>query len=702
MSNTITAFFKGRVGVAESIYQHDYGRVLVIDGLNLPAVFEAHFTTLAEDDAITVIGQNNRVAIPDSCINKTGIVTVYIYLHSGENDGETEYVIRFAVVRRARPVYDATEEEKTSFDSAVQTAIAMLQNPKKVNNPLDSHNQVNYGTAGQLLRTKGDGSTEWVDEGLPTDEQTATAVSAWLDEHPEATTTVQDGSLTEVKLTDSLQKKTIKDYVTPQMFGAVADALYYHDGAWYKDSGFSNVSTDNAQAFQSAIDSGKPVLVPSGSYYLGSPIYIENDGVTLTGCGSEETGSILRFHETNGIVIASGYRLITVENICLHNDTYSYAGIEVSKQDESTSGSCHYLTVENVLLVNFKYGFCLGGYSVGESKDNITFLWNCSFKDVKISTFDTDGDNVGIRFFYNGTTNFGIILERVYVNGYKCNLYCDATKAVLTGCNFGINAVNAIRCETVSDIVCDKCNFECDLKVTGALYSALIYSTAKSTFIGCNFYALTDSNVSFIGGGGSSEFVFISNRYSLKTGNEMAQFFAQNLQSAKGSIVFAGGNVNIPRPNLFAKAKIQLIDLERSILPHKPVGAEEGTEYLGELQFDVAERTGGRPVWYDGSSWKGSPCGEWKYFDAVASGESVTYQIQPYNDRPRTVLITARGHSTDMYAIGIAVIYRGAPSGVLVPMYSDHCTLSLADLTLTITNGTNGVRYMFLSIIDLI
>ena len=56
------------------------------------------------------------------------------------------------------------------------------------------------GTAGQILRTNGDGSTSWVNVGLPTDEQTAEAVSDWLDEHPEATTTVQDGSITEAKL----------------------------------------------------------------------------------------------------------------------------------------------------------------------------------------------------------------------------------------------------------------------------------------------------------------------------------------------------------------------------------------------------------------------------------------------------------------------------------------------------------------------
>lgn len=75
-----------------------------------------------------------------------------------------------------------------------------------------------YGTAGQLLRTKGNGKTEWVDEGLPTDEQTAEAVTAWLNDHPEATTTVQDGSLTYKKLVNGTL-----GFVTPKMFGAKGD-----------------------------------------------------------------------------------------------------------------------------------------------------------------------------------------------------------------------------------------------------------------------------------------------------------------------------------------------------------------------------------------------------------------------------------------------------------------------------------------------
>lgn len=71
----------------------------------------------------------------------------------------------------------------------------------KVAKPLTSPN----GTAGQLLRTNGDGTTQWVDEGLPSDEQIAEVVTSWLDNHPEATINIQDGSITEEKLNSAIK-----------------------------------------------------------------------------------------------------------------------------------------------------------------------------------------------------------------------------------------------------------------------------------------------------------------------------------------------------------------------------------------------------------------------------------------------------------------------------------------------------------------
>lgn len=93
-------------------------------------------------------------------------------------------------------------------------------------------------------------------------------VDKWLDEHPEATTTVQDHSLTEIKFTDELANKTIKDYVTPQMFGAKGDGV-----------------NDDTNAFKSAINSGKSILVPGGIYNISEYLF-SDDSIVFKDDGS--------------------------------------------------------------------------------------------------------------------------------------------------------------------------------------------------------------------------------------------------------------------------------------------------------------------------------------------------------------------------------------------------------------------------------
>ena len=64
------------------------------------------------------------------------------------------------------------------------------------------------GTAGQILRIDEEGKPAWSNVGTPTEEQVGDAVDAWLTAHPEATTTVQDGSITRAKLDADLKEKT--------------------------------------------------------------------------------------------------------------------------------------------------------------------------------------------------------------------------------------------------------------------------------------------------------------------------------------------------------------------------------------------------------------------------------------------------------------------------------------------------------------
>lgn len=90
---------------------------------------------------------------------------------------------------------------------------------------------------GKIPRAKS-GDVEWVEVGQPTDEQTNSAVTKWLGEHPEATTTVQDGSLDEKKLQVSFRRKIKKTYRT---FQDVLKDTSLEIGDFIETSGFYNV-----------------------------------------------------------------------------------------------------------------------------------------------------------------------------------------------------------------------------------------------------------------------------------------------------------------------------------------------------------------------------------------------------------------------------------------------------------------------------
>ena len=125
MSNTITAYFKGRTGVAESVYQNDYGIVMEFDGIYLPANFDCYFSVPGSSVSIAAVGTDNRVAIPNSVLAKSGTMEVHIPMHTGTNDSRVEYVVSFKVIGRARPEDDGTPEQMT----AIEKALALLQTP---------------------------------------------------------------------------------------------------------------------------------------------------------------------------------------------------------------------------------------------------------------------------------------------------------------------------------------------------------------------------------------------------------------------------------------------------------------------------------------------------------------------------------------------------------------------------------------------
>ena len=104
MTNIITAQLKqGEESRTVPLWQYDYGMVLLPIGVTLPDAYEVHFANVKATETVTVIGNASGADIPDSVLLSGKNINAYIYLHTGENDGETVYHVVIPVNNRARP-----------------------------------------------------------------------------------------------------------------------------------------------------------------------------------------------------------------------------------------------------------------------------------------------------------------------------------------------------------------------------------------------------------------------------------------------------------------------------------------------------------------------------------------------------------------------------------------------------------------------
>lgn len=263
----------------------------------------------------------------------------------------------------------------TGFDTAKISATQLLSG--KLNKPSDN------GAAGQILRSKGDGSTEWSDVGLPTDEQTAQAVSDWLDAHPEATTTVQDHSLTYEKLVpDTL------NFVTPEMFGAKGDGV-----------------TDDTAAMNDCFQYAN-IKLKNGATYLVDYIDITSDSTVIDG-----NGATIKFNSNrSGQTIGGTSNIYKTE--CLSNrrsytsqfDTFVMRDVYFDGGGASFSNYSDYSATYTALIIlqlfNYKFVVIESCHFYDSIQDavwmdecEIVSISNCKFEQIAINTHLTGTRN---------------------------------------------------------------------------------------------------------------------------------------------------------------------------------------------------------------------------------------------------------------------------------------------------------------------
>ncbi len=122
----IARFDEGAIStVTAKQWQYSYGQILRFVGLELPFTYEVH---LSNEDFFgvskTQMGNANGVLIPKEYYWSGGdTIYAWIYLHAGEDDGETVYKITIPLRRRSKPSEEQPTPEEKSFIEQVIVAL---------------------------------------------------------------------------------------------------------------------------------------------------------------------------------------------------------------------------------------------------------------------------------------------------------------------------------------------------------------------------------------------------------------------------------------------------------------------------------------------------------------------------------------------------------------------------------------------------
>lgn len=125
MSNIVNAVFGAmKKARTRALWQYDYGMVLRMRGAPLPVAYTVHFANQPmSGTAKTRVGGPGGVEIPDEYLLTGAPVYAWVYLHTGEADGETVYMVEIPVNKRPKP----TEEPPTPVQQGlIEQAIAAL------------------------------------------------------------------------------------------------------------------------------------------------------------------------------------------------------------------------------------------------------------------------------------------------------------------------------------------------------------------------------------------------------------------------------------------------------------------------------------------------------------------------------------------------------------------------------------------------
>lgn len=222
-----------------------------------------------------------------------------------------------------------------------------------------------------------------IEQGLDNEQiatKAASAIEEWFDAHPEATTTVQDASLTEDKFSGELKLQTLNNYITPGMIGAVCDGITDDneklqeainkasaEGKYVRiDEDIAIANTVTLPDYSHLVidrDVVVNIIADVDGFAIGSYVAIEGFGrikVTINGY-------------THTCITFNAARYSTVKDISIYGYHHAHQdGIGIAILSTET-GTCAYNRINKVNVCWLELGVLLRGET---TEDGVTYKWN--------------------------------------------------------------------------------------------------------------------------------------------------------------------------------------------------------------------------------------------------------------------------------------------------------------------------------------
>lgn len=296
----------------------------------------------------------------------------------------------------------------------------------------------------------------------------------------------------------------LSNYVTPEMFGAKGDGV-----------------TDDTEAVQAAIDSGKIIYLSVATYYLTRDIVITNP-VKMIGVIANNTKDFLQtklVFAGHGIILSDNASFTTIENVSIY--TTGKYGIATEK-----GTTLHDLNFTNLFVCGAtEYGYKLQTYKSVFTNCRAT---NCSTGLYLHGSSDIEMTTCTLINCYSASpTTAGFILENVTYSSL-INCACDDAAEGWAYCFIHVRNITmqSCGCERCRDVIKFDANLPCNcftidnLRITnivGGGHDALIFCGCVTGFTikGIHVHGSVTKKYKFYTVSDSTRAVFLDNTITM-------------------------------------------------------------------------------------------------------------------------------------------------------------------------------------------